>query len=213
MYDARQANGSSTKIKLLNINMGLLAATGKFPSNGLLYAANNGEGSGLNAAGVRLTNGSTLPSKLTVVSEDPVYIKGDYNTVAKKGAAVIGDAVNLLSNAWDGSKTKGSLPAASATTYNVAMVAGNLNTTVGGYNGGLENLPRFHEDWSGKTCSIAGSFVNTWYSAFATGAWNIGGDFYNPPARLWTYDTAYNSVANLPPFTPMAVAAHDVVSW
>jgi hypothetical protein len=213
MYDARQAAGSATKIKVLNINVGLLTASGKFPANGLLYAANNAEGSGLSANGVRLSNGSTLPSKLTVVSEDPVYIKGDYNTVQKKGAAVIGDAVNLLSNAWNDSKVRGTLPAATDTTFNVAMVAGNLNTSVGGYNGGLENLPRFHENWSGRTCSIAGSFVNTWYSQYATGAWNIGGNYYNPPARVWTYDTAFNTVANLPPFTPMAVAAHDVVSW
>jgi hypothetical protein len=213
MYDARQAGASSTKIKVLNINVGLLSASGKFPANGLIYAANFGEGNGTHANGVRLSNGATLPAKLTVVSEDPLYIKGDYNTNAKKGAAVIADAVNLLSNAWNDSKTHGQLPAASNTTYNTAMVAGNLNTTVGGYNGGLENLPRFHEDWSGKTCSIAGSFVNTWYSQYATGAWNIGGDFYNPPNRVWSYDTAFNSVANLPPFTPMAVAARDIVSW
>jgi hypothetical protein len=212
-FDARQAGSGSGKIKVLNINMGLLAASGKFPTNGLLYAANYGESTGTGANGVQLMNGSTLPDKLTVVSEDPVYIQGDYNSVAKKGAAVIADAVNLLSNAWNNSKTSGQLPAASNTTYNVALVAGNLNTTVGDYNGGLENLPRFHEDWSGKTCTITGSFVNTWYSQFATGSWNIGGDYYNPPARVWTYDTAFNSVANLPPFTPMAVAAHDVVSW
>jgi Tfp pilus assembly protein PilX len=213
MYDARQANDGTAKTKVLNVNMGLLASSGKFPSNGLMYAANTGESTGTRAYGVRLSNGSTLPSKLTVVSEDPIYIKGDYNTNAKKGCAVIGDAVNLLSNAWNDSKTHGNLPAATNTTYNVAMVAGNLNTTVGGYNGGLENLPRFHEDWSGKTCTMAGSLVNTWNSQYASSAWNIGGDFYNPPARLWTYDTAFNSVANLPPFTPVAVSAHDIVSW
>ena len=69
----------------------------------------------------------------------------------------------------------------------------------------VENLPRFHEDWSGKTCTMAGSLVNTWNSQYATSAWNIGGDFYNPPARVWTYDTAFNSVANGPGLMPLAV--------
>lgn len=212
-YDARQANDQAPKVKVINVNMGLLAASGKFPANGLLYAANYSEGTGVHANGVQLTNGATLPAKLTVVSEDPLYIKGDYNINAKKGAAVIADAVNLLSNAWDNTKTAGHLPTASNTTYNAAMICGNQATQVGGYNGGLENLPRFHEDWSGKNCSIMGSFVNTWYSQYATGTWGIGGDRYNPPNRIWGYDPAFNSVANLPPYTPMAVSAHDVVSW
>lgn len=213
LYDARQAGGATTKLRVTQINIGVLASTGKFPANGLLYAAHYGEGTGLNAKGVRLTNGSTLPSKLTVVSEDPIYVKGDYNTVAPKGAAVIGDAVNLLSNAWNDTKTRGTLPAATNTTYNCAMISGNQTSTVGGYNGGLENLPRFHENWSGRTATIKGSFVNTWKSQYATGAWLYGGDRYQAPTRVWSYDTAFNNVANLPPFTPMAVSARDVVSW
>ena len=149
-----------------------------------------------------------------MVSENPVYIKGDYNTVSKKGAAVICDAINLLSNAWNDTKTKGTLPTASNTTYNLAVIAGNTETVVGSYNGGLENLPRFHEKWSGKTCTISGSFVNAWYSQHATSPWAGGAtDVYAPPSRNWNYDTSFNTVSNLPPFTPMVVSADDVVSW
>lgn len=213
MYDARQANGSSTKIKLVQVDIGLLQATGKFPSNGLVYAAWYGQGTGTNCKGVRLKNGATLPAKLTVVSEDPVYVWGDYNKNSKKGAAIIGDAVNLLSNTWNDSKTRGTLPTAGNTTYNVAMIGGNLDTSVGSYNGGFENLPRFHENWTGKTATITGSFVNTWRNQWATGAWVYGGDRYTAPNRVWSYDTAFNNVNNLPPFTPMAVSARDVVIW
>jgi hypothetical protein len=213
MYDARQAGGVATKIKVTQIDVAALALTGLYPANGLLYAANYGEGTGLNAKGIRLVNGSTLPAKLTVATPDPMYIWGDYNTSAEKPAAVICDAFNLLSNAWNDSKTRGTLPAASNTTYNVAVVTGNTETVGSTYNGGLENLPRFHENWDGKTSTIKGSFVKPWFSQYGTAGWVYGGDRYTAPARNWSYNAAFNNVANLPPFTPMAVTAQDIVSW
>ena len=214
IYDARQASGAEGSVPIIEIDMTALGASGVWPSNGLLYASHYGLGTGTDAKGVLLSNGAELAGAMTVVSEGPLYIEGDYNTVDKKGAAVIGDAINLLSNAWDGTKGSGSgLPDASDTTYNCAMISGNQDTAVGKYNGGLENLPRFHEAWSGKTCAISGSFVNAWNSSYATGEWVYGGNRYKAPRRLWNYDSAFNNVAGLPPFTPMAVSARDVVSW
>jgi len=214
-YDARQAEGGGGDVFVTQIDLGALAATGLWPSNGLVYASHYGSGGGTRAKGVRLVNGSTLAGPLTVVSENSVYVQGDYNTVAKKGAAVIADAVNLLSNAWNDSKTPSSgLPNATATTYNLAIISGNTNTVENGkYNGGLENLPRFHENWTGVNCRITGSFVNTWNSQYADADWAIGGKYYKAPNRIWNYDSRFNNVANLPPFTPMAVATEDVCSW
>ena len=215
IYDARQANGGAGTVRVVDIDMQKLGASGKWPSNGLLYAAHSGAGTGTSSKGVRLSNGSTLPAKLTVASDNAVYVKGDYNkgssSVSKKPAAVIGDAVNLLSNSWNDSKTHtSSLPSASATTYNMAMISGNQDTVGATYNGGLENLPRFHENWTGKACNIKGSLVNTWNSAHATGQWVYGGNRYTAPNRNWTYDTEFNDVSKLPPFTPRAVSAVDV---
>lgn len=215
IYDARQAGGGAGSIECTQIDIAALAASGHWPSNGLIYAAHYGAGTGTDAKGVRLVNGAQLPSGLTVVSENSVYIKGDYNTVQKKGASVIADAVNLLSNAWNDTKAHNTaLSAATATTYNVAIITGNTQTVENGqYNGGLENLPRFHENWSGVACRITGSFVNTWTSNFAHSNWAIGGNYYRAPNRIWNYDSLFNNVANLPPFTPMAVTAVDVCSW
>ena len=86
------------------------------PANGILYAAANEKESNPNKEdGIRLVNGSKLPSQgLTVVSENPVYVQGDYNTKDKNGnlrtaltpltdlipAAVMADAVTVLSNNW-----------------------------------------------------------------------------------------------------------------
>ncbi len=209
-YDARQGG----TIKVTEIDVKELSNHGLFPGNGLLYAAHYGAGTGTLAKGVKLKNGSELAGKLTVVSENSVYIHGDFNSVNKKGAAVIADAVNLLSKGWDDTKTAASgLPPATDTTYNVAVITGNQDSAAGTYNGGLENLPRFHENWSGKKCTITGSFVNTWLSKYATGGWLYGSNRYTAPNRIWNYDPTFNSVANLPPFTPMAVIANDVVSW
>jgi hypothetical protein len=211
--DMRQSSSQPTRVRTVQIDVALLNASGQFPVNGLLYAAHYGTGTGVQAKGLMLKNGSELYAPLTAVCEGSIYVQGDYNTTNKKGAAVIGDAVSLLSNSWTGNKQPGQLPGATATTFNCAMVTGNYATSSSNYNGGLENLPRFHENWNNVPCNIRGSFVNMYESQYATGSWVYGGDRYTAPVRNWTYDPAFNNVANLPPFTPMAVSVVSVVSW
>ncbi|MEC8511319.1 MAG: hypothetical protein VX015_04170 [Planctomycetota bacterium] len=211
--DMRQSDSAPEDVPVIQIDVAALAATGFTPGNGLIYAAHEGTGTGTEAKGVLLTNGAELPTALTVASQGPVYVHGDYNTTDKKGAAVIGDAINLLSNAWDGTKSPGRLPRATETTFNFAMITGSYESEPDRYNGGLENLPRFHERWSGVPCNISGSFVNIYDSQHATGDWRYGSDRYTAPIRNWQYDESFNSLGGLPPFTPMAVSAAQVVSW
>jgi hypothetical protein len=213
VYDARQADGSGEYTPILSIDVGLLDDSTGFPDNGLIYVAQYGMGNGTDAKGVQLTNGAELHGDLTVVSEGSVYVHGNYNTVNKKSASVIADAVNLLSESWDGSKEPGELPVAAETTYNLALISGNKSSEADSYSGGFENLPRFHENWSGVACNISGSFVCTWESSYANSGWGSNGDRYKPPLRNWNYDASFNSVASLPPYTPMVVQAVDVVSW
>jgi hypothetical protein len=207
-YDAREGK----TVKVTEVDLSLLSSGGGFPGNGLLYASRS-DATSSQPNGIRLKNGATLGGALTVVSEDPVYVKGDYNTSSKKPAAVIADAVNLLSNAWDDSKNKGTLPKAKATTFNMAMITGNDETVGTQYSGGFENLPRFHENWSAVNCTILGSFVKIYASQKATGKWVYGGDRYTAPNRLWDYDTAFNNVANLPPFTPNVAQVRSAAWW
>lgn len=213
IFDARQADGSTEKVMVAQVNIDALNTSGHFPSNGLLYQADLTAAPGTDCGGLMLTSGSEVASGLTCVSESPIYVQGDFNTVNKKGCSVIADAVNLLSNDWDGSKTVGTLPTAVDTTFNTAIITGNQETVEGAYNGGLENLPRFHENWSGKTATITGSLVNTWLSELGTGEWKYGGDRYTAPNRNWNYDDSFNNLFSLPPFTPMAVSADDVAVW
>lgn len=188
-----------------------------FPNNGLMYVTRE-DSSVSQPNGVRLVNGEELNGKLTAVSNNPVYIKGDYNTTSKKGSAVICDAVNILSNSWNDSNDNFSDRNATDTTVNTAFISGIVPTPDGGgnYSGGLENYPRLHENWQSdgrKTLTIGGSFVVLWYSSIADGLWHYGSPDYTAPNRAWDYDTDFNDSNNLPVFTPFAVEAERVVWW
>lgn len=164
------------------------------------------------------TNGSF--GGFTVASENPVYIKGNYNTnstdptwtnpsatePAHAAAAVIADAVILLSNNWQdagytvspgSSIAGGSLRyptgasgqrPATTTYYRVAIAAGKnmtftapvfsqTSTLYGfGTDGGLHNFLRFLEDWTGQTLNYKGSLVSLYYSTYNTGTFKCCGD-------------------------------------
>jgi hypothetical protein len=153
-----------------------------------------------------------LDAGLTVASANPVYTLGDYNSTNKKPAAIMADAVTFLSGNWD--DTKGSWSKsdrqAIATKVNASFLTGNVETTASDYSGGLENLPRFLEDWSGRNFTWRGSMVNLWTSTQATGTWN--GTYYSPPNRDWAYDTDLDDPNKLPPETPV-VRVFQSLGW
>lgn len=164
--------------------------------------------------------GSTgLAKGFSVVTPNSVYIQGDYNTGTagaskppsntatsytpptdnpnpyvtgydRVPAAVVGDAINILSNGWnDANSTLAvGIRAATNTTINTAIVAGNVPTGTGGsYSGGIENFTRFHEDWASDYLTIYGALALLFDSAQANGKWSLAS--YNPPNRRWYYDT------------------------
>ena len=147
------------------------------------------------------------------MTNQAIYIQGDFNTIDKKPAAFLADSLNVLSNDWndaDSTLTLGSRLAAS-TTINAAFLSGTDTTggvegaagqDSGQYNGGLENYPRFHEDWSGRTLRYRGSFVSLNEPRHVNGPWVYGDPYYEAPNRDWDYDTDFDDAANLPPLTP-----------
>jgi hypothetical protein len=193
-YDAREAK----TVNATNIDMSKLKTSAYWPSNGVIYASDQRT----NFRAARLINGSDLDYPLSFVSENPVYIKGDFNSVDKQPVFVAGDAVTFLSNSWNDANS--TLPkssrVASQTSVNCSFMTGNTNSTSTQYNGGLENLPRFLETWSGKKFIWRGSMVNLWNSVQATGTWS--GTYYDPPIRDWAYDTDLDDPNKLPPESP-----------
>jgi hypothetical protein len=208
--------------------------------NGIVYIydPNNTSAS---RRGIRLKNGSKIPtSGLTVVSNNPVYVQGDFNTGGTGSAvpsnnpanfnsdgtyldpsnppsstvagytrapcSILADAFNLLSNSWSDAAS-GTVPAASPSTYNTAVIAGIVPTAASGgdgsYSGGAENFPRFLEDWSNKTLTYYGSMVELYKSQQSIGEWGKS-NVYSPPTREWYFDTRFRS--NPPPGSLMLVS-------
>lgn len=198
-----------TAVNSTDIDMSLLATSAYFPASGVVYMSDSRPGFN----GARLVNGSDIGQPLSVFSENPVYVQGDFNTVDKQPAAICADAVTFLSNNWNDANSASGIGSrtATATTVNASVMTGNTETTPGNYNGGLENLPRFLEKWSGIDFNFKGSLVNLWNSQQANGPWSYG-SYYTAPNRNWSYDTDLDDPANLPPETPV-VRVFQRVGW
>ena len=189
--------------------------------NGIIYITDTSASSSTHR-GIRLINGDVLPNNgLTVASANPVYIQGDYNTgsgtvpsnsttnndptkpqsagYTRQPSSVVADAVTILSNSWDDSKA-GTVPTASNTTINTAMIAGIVPTAAvggdGAYSGGAENFPRFLENWNTKMLTYYGSMIELYKSAQSIGEWGKD-NVYSPPNRQWFFDTNFRT--NPPP--------------
>ena len=187
-----------------------------------------------NKRGIRLKNGAKLPDGssvgttpgLTVASANPIYVQGDYNTgstasvqpasnsgdptqptvpgYTRQPAAIIGDAVTILSNSWSDALA-GTVPDATNTTVNAGIISGIVPSGSGYYSGGVENFPRFLEDWSGKSFTYYGSMLELYNSQQGIGHWGAA-NVYSPPNRAWYFDTNFLSK---PP--PGLMASYDYV--
>ncbi|MFO1515101.1 MAG: hypothetical protein U1F83_19715 [Verrucomicrobiota bacterium] len=174
---------------------------------------------GTNLSAVRVTSGTNLPSRgLTIVTSRPLYVLGHYNqpnpahlgtsnTTAALPAALVSDAVTVLSVNWadtNSAKASSSRKGA-ATTVNAAILTGAVDTTAAAFSGGMENFMRFLEDWSPSTTAVPlhynGSLVKMFPSLYATNVWGKS-DVYSPPKREYSYDLNFNDRNKLPPLTP-----------
>jgi hypothetical protein len=224
MYDAREQK----TVRLTEIDVAGFASWNANSQNALknalqrdinsIYVADLRTNAPAETHGIRLVNGATLPPLgLTVATPNPLYVKGHYNasgaslashnTTNTKPAALVADAITVLSGNWaDGNSAKVlSYRTAANTTVNAAFLAGIVETGNGYYSGGVENFPRFLENWSSRTFTYNGSMVVLYKSQHATGPWRGTGttyQIYNPPVRDWSFDTAFLDPARLPPLTP-----------
>lgn len=184
----------------------------------LIYVSDERPNSSSYLSAVRLKNGQTLPSKgLTVSTPNPLYVKGHYNqpnsshlqttnTTQTKPAALVSDALTVLSSSWDDTKSSQSYQnrVAANTTLNAALITGLVETTnsPAKYSGGVHNLGRFLEDWSGKNFTYNGSIVVIYPSAKGTGTFQQPGAYYEPPTRDYAFDLNFMDITKLPPGTP-----------
>ena len=228
-----QDNRQAATVALTQLNVGAIAssiASGALSTyssafNQVIYITDQ-SATATNQRAIELTNGTVLPNNgLTIASDNPVYIQGDFNTGAnppsdsgntaeptasgytRQPASIVADAVDVLSNAWTNANSINSVGSrvATNTTINAAIMSGNVPTGSNGdnYSGGAENFPRFLEDWSSATLTYYGSMVELFASQQATGVWGEG-NVYNPPTRAWHFDTNFQS--HPPPGSIMTVS-------
>ena len=190
-------------------------------------------------------NGVTYNGGFTVASENPVYIWGDYNTnsadatwtggadqAGHAAAAVIADAVTVLSDDWNDTQstfgiyitTISGATVATSTTRNPShdgyyrlAIAGGKNMTFQlptytspaapyqdfGTDGGLHNFIRYIENWGNQTLHYKGSLVSLYYATYATGTFKCCNTVYGVPARDYIFDSDFTVPAGLPPGTPL----------
>jgi Tfp pilus assembly protein PilX len=185
------------------------------------WAAHNAPYNGGNTDfAIKLVNGDQLPGPLTVASDNPVYVKGPFNSVAKQPAAVISDAVTILSPSWGRKNSSGSIPSgdpdddlgysslsmstrdASSATYNFSMMTGVIPAMQAPRgNGGPENIMRMLEDWRYRTVTWRGSAVTMWGSQYADSGFTCC-TWYTIPTRDFSFDTDLLDISKLPPNTP-----------
>lgn len=208
---------------------------------------------------LKLVNGGrgNLPANgtqgLTVASENPVYIQGNYNActnaVPNQGnnfepacvggvgfgntpgvdhvsAAVIADAVTLLSNAWNdirsfvnphNADTAGLTSAdarhATTTWYRLGIIGGkglNFQRPTNnardhadfGTDGGAHNFLRYIEHWD-ATLNYRGSIISFFTSRQAVGTYKCCNIVYTAPTRGFNFDVEFLNPNLLPPRTPM----------
>jgi hypothetical protein len=222
-YDAREGKA----VVPIDINVGVFTKWGYTNSNLSAVAGTNGVNSiyvldrrtlaGTELMAVRVVNGTDLPiSGLSIATPQPLYVLGHYNqtnsaklgmndTAGTRPAALMADAVTILSQAWKDSASSNGVSGrvAAPTTVNAALLTGVVETAGGNYSGGMENFPRFLETWgSANVFTYNGSMVKMFPSLYATGIWGKSG-VYAPPARRWAYDVNFSDPQKIPPMTPM----------
>lgn len=169
---------------------------------------------------VRIINAEELPRALTFVTPLPLYTRGNFNvqiganTATNFPCAIVADCFTPLSTAWKDSdnQTTNMRPAAS-TTLNTAIIVGNSMSTTNVTGGGVHNLPRFLENWSGCTITIRGSMICMFPSEKETAQHvDINPNYYSPPIRNYLYDPRLGRQETSPPGIPN-VYRYGVLSW
>jgi hypothetical protein len=168
---------------------------------------------------VQLHNAVTIPNRaavnadsargLTLATNGAIYVQGTYNAPTRRvtdpdyalvqgaeaPAALVADAIMLLSDSWDNSKSgkenRSNHRQAVDTVYSTALVMGNVPSGWGSYSGGLENFPRFLERWGGRnTVTYRGSLIRLFRSESFTERWGHG-NVYDAPKRNWSFHTGF----------------------
>jgi hypothetical protein len=208
-----------------------LAKPGTLAESGLgaesLIIHNSAEDLALSS--VVYTNGANLPSPMSIVTERPLYVQGNWNSINKQPSSLMGDVLTLLSenclskvdnfrNSFgylipkgqpNCGVTSGGMSLAEDTTVNAAILSG-VNPITGT---NVDSSPiRYLEDWTNRILYLKTSFAingapvsnSSFVAPNKTGpyAWN---EYFRYPITNISFDASFAEPDGLPPGTPMAI--------
>lgn len=224
---ARNVNGGAAPFDAAALNTTVIASLANpFPKGALMARANRTVHFRRALKLVNGAQGNIITPGLTVASENPVYVQGNYNATAASvstgvhsATAIIADSVTMLSNNWNDIRsftapTDSALRPASTTGYRVAVVSGkglafpkpSFADSSFGSDGGAHNFLRLLEDWNtpAATLRYRGSLVSFFISRQGTGTFKCcQADTYIRGVREMAFDTDFLTPSLLPPGTPM----------
>lgn len=171
----------------------LRSASADAPAYGMTLATNGA---------LYVTGNFNVPDGLGTSSEPADPNRFGHHEGAEAAVALAADAVTILSTDFDRSNSRQELNQRRAgnTHISAAIISGVVRGTGNQYSGGVENFPRFLENWSGRTATMRGAFISLFDSEVNTGSWRYGGRIYEAPARNWGYNTAFLTETRPPIF-------------
>jgi hypothetical protein len=210
----------------------MVPSFGSFPL--ILYVADERNVGTNKLSVVRLANAARLPYNnnigFSVATQNPLYVWGDYNITTNRGgsitnysravgsttngftipSALMADAITVLSSNWNDSLSAGAYTSRTAAnmTINAAIITGNIpstGTSATTFSGGVHNLTRLLENWTGYNLVYNTSIVCLYSSQMATNQFQMPGAYYNPPNRYWGFDPTFYNPAREPPGIPTAL--------
>lgn len=221
----------------------LNSTNGTYPT--ILYVADLRSSTPSQLDVVRLNDAIQLPYNngygFSVATPNPLYVWGDYNTQTNATggssasstntpayavpAALLSDALTVLSSNWTDSQSYTAYSASSSADYaapetiDAAIVTGTMPSTGTNYytnSGGVHNLPRLLENWDPNSGQIPiylnTSILRLWTSNMATNQFrdpsNFGlanNPYYDPPKRYISFNQNFLNAASTPPGIPVVL--------
>jgi hypothetical protein len=219
--DWREGGGSAKTMHSLDFDMEMFSNCPTRPTQAaVLYAWNDYQKDGCLPA-VRILGGGLLPETgLTFATRLPLYVRGNFNSSGQTRPALLcGDAVSLLSAAWDDANSWSGIAGRAAvdTTVKTTVITGDLPLNAAGDAGGFVDILRLCENWTGKTLTYRGAVACLWRSQMALGMTTPGGNTFLRPNWDWAYDAMYRQPASEPPGEPWVVGLESLLwaqdSW
>ena len=200
MYDQREGKN----VTVVDIDVGALAtAIGTGETTGAILYVNLKGSNSTTPAAIRLKNAAAIPNHsgngFSVATNGGVYVKGNFNTTLNPDgsappAMIMGDALTLLSSAWNDANANNAalssrVAAAGTTTINAGILTGNTSATGTTASGGVQNVVRYLEDWSGKYAVLNGSIGRLLQSNSFIAPFQQPGVVYGiPQSRSFNFD-------------------------